>query len=1084
MNPFSLHLKLKEFFVLTHNRLFHFIIGMSLLSCLLSFDRPLGVFSSAQSKDEDAIRSLVVKLFEAYQQEDIDSLISYWSKKSDLLEENKKALQKEFDDYDKIIVKGFDIRQLKINSDKATLRVVAEMALTRSKMVQAAERIEKKNRTIELVDEGGTWKIWKFMVSEEILAAAILAAKTEKEQKNLMEAQPELVTSDFAAALIRQIYVSVDRENYKRALAINELAYKLAEQFNNQWAMANAWINSAFIYGGWLDIPEKSHVLGLEYYRKSLKLGEEFGFKDVVAKSLLQSAVIYQQLGELSLAAEYNQKSLTLLEEVGSHDGTVRALNNLGVIYHIQGDYAKSLQMALKCLKMTESQLNSGADWARLSRALGLIGSIFFDQGNYEQSLVYTQRSVDAAERGIMLGDVSAKAVKVTILGTIGDIYLQKGNHSLAMECYQNSLKLAEELENTLAAYEGDTICWIKIHIGNALAAENKTLQAIAIYEETLQLAEILKNKANMVYPLSHLAKTHLLRGDYRKALGFAERAAEVAGQTGQYPYIYSALVTAANAYRMLGQPVDARQVLDRAINLTEQFLEQFAGGEVDRQRAFEGAVTPYLALIDLQVDQKQFKEAFASAQRAKGRILLDLMQNGRVNIVKSASSAEREREQQLSQKLVSLNRQIASEKLKPKFDEKRLSKFDEDLKKARLEFEAFQTTLYAAHPELKVQRGEIRPVSVDDAVGLIPDSKNALLDFIVSDENVQLFVLTKNGSAQPTLNSYTIKIERKALAEKVERFRRRMENRDYDFQALSQELYGLLIKPAQKQLRNKTNLIISPDNVLWDLPFQVLLSPELRYLIEDAAISYAPSLSVLREMRIASKKDPAPTRASLLALGNPALGQRSRELVKFVKMDAELQPLPEAADQVRALERLYGKTLSQVYTGTAAREELVKEQSSRYRILHLATHGILNDTSPMYSHVMLSQTPAKDDEDGLLEAWEMMNLDLNADLVVLSACETARGRVGAGEGVIGMTWALFVAGCPRTVVSQWKVEASSTTALMVEFHKKFKTRYGGRQPAVSTAEAMRQAALKVMKNPEYAHPFYWGGFVVVGDGN
>jgi CHAT domain-containing protein len=113
-----------------------------------------------------------------------------------------------------------------------------------------------------------------------------------------------------------------------------------------------------------------------------------------------------------------------------------------------------------------------------------------------------------------------------------------------------------------------------------------------------------------------------------------------------------------------------------------------------------------------------------------------------------------------------------------------------------------------------------------------------------------------------------------------------------------------------------------------------------------------------------------------------------------------------------------------------------------------------------------------------------MMNLDLNADLVVLAACETARGRAGAGEGAIGMTWALFVADCPRTVVSQWKVEASSTTALMVEFHKRFKTRYGGRQPSISTAEAMRQAALKVMRNPEYVHPFYWGGFVVVGDGN
>jgi CHAT domain-containing protein len=267
-------------------------------------------------------------------------------------------------------------------------------------------------------------------------------------------------------------------------------------------------------------------------------------------------------------------------------------------------------------------------------------------------------------------------------------------------------------------------------------------------------------------------------------------------------------------------------------------------------------------------------------------------------------------------------------------------------------------------------------------------------------------------------------------------------------------------------------------------LPFQTLLSPELRYLIGDAAISYAPSLSVLREMQLASNKRRAPAKASILALGNPALGTRSKELAKFAKMDAELQPLPEAADQVRALGRLYGQMLSRVLTDSAAKEELVKERASRYRILHLATHGILNDVSPIYSHVLLSQTPGKPDEDGLLEAWEMMNLDLNADLVVLAACETARGRASAGEGVIGMSWALFVAGCPRTVVSQWKVEASSTTALMVEFHKRFKTRYGGRRPAVSTAEAMRQAAMKVMSDPEYMHPFYWGGFVVVGDGN
>src|SRR5262249_48108264 len=187
---------------------------------------------------------------------------------------------------------------------------------------------------------------------------------------------------------------------------------------------------------------------------------------------------------------------------------------------------------------------------------------------------------------------------------------------------------------------------------------------------------------------------------------------------------------------------------------------------------------------------------------------------------------------------------------------------------------------------------------------------------------------------------------------------------------------------------------------------------------------------------------------------------------------------------EVEALEQFYGKASSKVYIGAAAREEVVKQESNRYRILHLATHGILNDASPMYSNVMLSQAPGKSNEDGLLEAWEIMNLNLDADLVVPSACETARGRVSAGEGMIGLSWALFVAGCPRAVVSQWKVQSASTAELMVEFHKGFKTRFVRARPATSTAEALRQAALKVMQNPRYQHPYCWGGFVVVGDGS
>jgi CHAT domain-containing protein len=137
-----------------------------------------------------------------------------------------------------------------------------------------------------------------------------------------------------------------------------------------------------------------------------------------------------------------------------------------------------------------------------------------------------------------------------------------------------------------------------------------------------------------------------------------------------------------------------------------------------------------------------------------------------------------------------------------------------------------------------------------------------------------------------------------------------------------------------------------------------------------------------------------------------------------------------------------------------------------------------------MYSQVVLAPSDQAGVEDGLLEAWEIMNLNLNADLVVLSACESGRGRIGAGEGIIGLSWALFVAGIPTTVVSQWKVESASTTTLMLEFHRNLRAGVKYPKTRVSTAKALQQASLKLLGQSEYRHPFYWAGFVVVGDGN
>ena len=230
--------------------------------------------------------------------------------------------------------------------------------------------------------------------------------------------------------------------------------------------------------------------------------------------------------------------------------------------------------------------------------------------------------------------------------------------------------------------------------------------------------------------------------------------------------------------------------------------------------------------------------------------------------------------------------------------------------------------------------------------------------------------------------------------------------------------------------------------------------------------------MSQRRLNRTATHAPPA-----LLAFGNPVTPQQTATSSLATLRTGNLDPLPEAGEEVKALARLYGATRSRVYLGADAREDRVKTEAGRAGILHFTTHGTLNNAAPMYSYLTLAEGGPNDD--GLLEAWELMQLNLKAELAVLSACETARGRIGAGEGVIGFSWAMFIAGVPSTVVSQWKVESASTRDLMVNFHRSLIAT----KTNPTKSEALRQAALKLMRKAETSHPFYWAGFVLVGDG-
>jgi CHAT domain-containing protein len=345
-------------------------------------------------------------------------------------------------------------------------------------------------------------------------------------------------------------------------------------------------------------------------------------------------------------------------------------------------------------------------------------------------------------------------------------------------------------------------------------------------------------------------------------------------------------------------------------------------------------------------------------------------------------------------------------------------------------------------------------------------------------------------------LKVYPIEVSARELATRVADFRQRLASNSADFKEPARSLYDLLLQPAQTELDGREAIYIVPSEGLWELPFQALLSRLNKYVLEDHALSYAPSLSVLREMkkkavaqRVTGRSansdglltkvsaTASPTLPRLLAMGNPSLSGRTVSRLSFTRSEGSFDSLPQAEQEVKAIGEIYGAQESTILIGTTAREETFKATASKYPVLHFAAHGVLDDVNPLYSRILLATE--SDSEDGFLEAREIMKLDLHADLAVLSACQTARGQVGSGEGLIGMSWALFIAGTSTTVASQWKVDSASTARLMIDFHRNLQSE----KVRTGTAEALRQAAIKLMADPKYRHPFFWSGFVVVGNG-
>jgi CHAT domain-containing protein len=921
------------------------------------------------------------------------------------------------------------------------------------------------------------------------------ALKDAERSLSLLNPATDKIEMGFTLNVAGMIYSALG--NSQEALKALQQSLTICNQLADEFWLALPLNTLGYVYH-----MQNNEVLALKYYQQSLALSERYDIRSLRHYTLNNIGAAYLAEGNYTEALPYLQKSLSEREAKGKQDEISTTLRDIGSAYRDMSDYTKALEYYRKSLAIEELLQNPSKIAGRLLN----ISSIYMQQQNYALAFDCIQKSLKVAEanddkEGIArcymnMGDLHLvqnnydlamdyyqkalplvavsghKLLAIFIRQSLGTAYREKGDYNQALSYFQQYLQATETIDNKIIHAN------LLLNIGLTYQFQGDYNKALSYYQKCLELNGYMGDKQLLCFALSLSGGVYYALGDYPKALEFAEQGYGLAKQLGNFHAIAYSRRFTARVFHNLQQAEKARQAYDEAIAATENIRTQVIGNELEQQRFFEKSIKPYYEIIALLIEQNKIDEAFAYAERAKARALLEVLQSGKINITKAMTAREQEQEQKLKNELFSINSQITRESLRQKPDQMQLPELKAKVQKARFNYEAFQNNLYAAHSELKVKRGETQPIKADETGTLLESAKTLLLEYVVTDEKTYLFAISKNSSANRTkidVKVYAIQITGKELGTRAENFRKQLASRDIRFRESARQLYDLLLKPAQSELQGKNHIVIVPDGALWELPFQALQSQANRYFIEDAAISYTPSLSALRELiKRHSTSGKSPT---LLAFGNPALSNETLERNRIARRDEKLHPLPEAEKEVKELAQLYGAENSRLYIGAAAREDILKSEASKFKILHLAAHGILNDANPMYSRIVLAQ--GETNEDGLLEAWEIMKLDLNADLVVLSACDTARGRIGAGEGVIGLTWALFVAGSPTTVVSQWKVDSMSTSQLMLDFHRNLKSA----KPSVSKAEALRAASVKMLQSSEYKHPFYWAGFVIVGNG-
>jgi CHAT domain-containing protein len=765
------------------------------------------------------------------------------------------------------------------------------------------------------------------------------------------------------------------------------------------------------------------------------------------ADELVQTGLQQFRAQKFDLAIASWQQALNLYQQQKNSKGAINVLETLAEASKMLGKYEKAIAYSQQLLALAQSL----GDRRTEANALGNLGNNYRIVGNYAKALEVQNLGLAIRKE---LNDQQGEG---QVLASLGNIHYDLGNYRIAENFYQRSLKIAKvvgngngivSMLNSLGAIAGTQEEYpqaIKYYqqslnnarkigfreaegnalnnIGSNYHVQRKYKEAIPYYEQALTVAKELKNPRLEGAAVGGLGLAYVFLGEYDKALSLQEQSWQLAKQIGDRRLEAMTLANWGYTLWRSQKYAEAEQKFMKSLNLLESLRSNLSDG--DKVSIFDTQLHAFNLLQQIMVAQGKHEEALEIAERGRARAFAELLSR-RVSSSSAPKAAQKNEAIIPSLAPVSIAdiRRIAKQQ-NAVMVEYSLIADPSFIGQGKLKGEFIKLYIWVVQPSGAIAFREVDLRKSDvSIVDLVADIRSLFNDAngIVRDPKE---VLEKYGELK--------------------------------------QLYAVLIQPIQDLLPKDVNtrVIFLPQGLLFLVPFAALINPKDQFLIEKHTVQIAPAIQVLdftHQLRQQVKKVDL---QEVLIVGNPTMPSLGNPPTQLI-------PLLGAEKEAKAIASLLNTTF---LTGDNATKVEVVNKMKSARFVHLATHGLLEEYRKGDIPGAIALAPSSTD-DGFLTASEIVTMQLNAEMVVLSACKTGQGLL-TGDGVIGLSRSLISAGVPSVVVSLWAVPDEPTALLMTEFYKKF-------QNDPNKAQAIRHAMLAT--KTKYPDPLNWAAFTLIGE--